>query len=122
MGSMMEEGNGFLERRAYARFPINIPLTYSEFGTQQKSHACTRDISAQGLCILVDAGEILTLGADIEICLEMEDNAELIYLKGKVVWSGMVVCDKQRVGIQLEGQKLKVLSLVLRVLKSKRRL
>jgi len=119
---MMEEGNGFLERRAYARFPINIPLTYSEFGTQQKSHACTRDISAQGLCILVDAGEILTLGADIEICLEMEDNAELIYLKGKVVWSGMVVCDKQRVGIQLEGQKLKVLSLVLRVLKSKRRL
>ena len=122
MGYMMEEGNIFLEKRVYARFPINIPLTYSEFGTQQKSHACTRDISAQGLCIIVDADEILTPGANIEICLEMEDNAELIYLRGKVAWSGMVVCDKQRVGIQLEGQKLKVLSLVLRVLKSKRRL
>ena len=118
----MEEGGGFFEKRAYARLPVNIPLTYSEFGSLQKKRACTRDISAQGLGMLIDANTILTRGASIDICLEMEDNAELIYLRGKVIWSGMVVCDKQRVGIQLEGQKLKVFSLVLRVLKSQKRI
>ncbi|MFH0826495.1 MAG: PilZ domain-containing protein [Candidatus Omnitrophota bacterium] len=119
---MMEESNGFREKRAFTRFPVNIPLTYSRFGAQQKSQACTRDISAQGLCMLVDPREVLTPGASIEVCLEMEDNEELIYLKGRVVWSGMLVCDKQRVGIQLDGPKLKAISMVLRVLKSKERL
>lgn len=118
---MMEEGSAFLEKRADTRFPVNIPLTYTDFNNHRKAQACTRDISAQGMCMLVKANENLTPGIGIEICLEMADNAELIYLKGKVVWSGLVVCDKQRVGIQLEGTKLKVISLVLRTLRSQRR-
>ncbi len=120
MGFTMGEGSDFFEKRADRRFPVNIPLTYTDLNNHRKAEACTRDISAQGLCMLVEADEDFNPGVELEICLQMTDNAELIYLKGRVVWSGLVVCDKQRVGILLEGQKLKVISLVLRILKSQK--
>ncbi|MFH1458291.1 MAG: PilZ domain-containing protein [Candidatus Omnitrophota bacterium] len=119
-GSTME-GSPFIEKRTFTRFPINIPLTHSQVNSQQTACALTRDISAQGLCIIVDTKEKLTPGENIDICLQMVDNAEMINLKGRVAWSGLFVCDKQRVGIQLIGTQLKPISIVLRVLKSQRK-
>ncbi len=106
----------FSEKRNFPRFPIRINLSHAEVSSPKTSQTKTYNISANGVCIETD--EKLRPGACIDICLQMADDGEQIYRRGKVVWSTTLVSDKHKAGILLEEPRLKPISIVLRVIKS----
>jgi hypothetical protein len=110
----------FIEKRTYPRFPVTIPLEYNELDNQRSGTAPTRDISAIGVCIV--AQEELCQGQLVDVCLQMPDNSEQIYRRGKVAW--VIPSDRNtyRIGIQIEEPKLKPISIVLRVIKVQKKL
>jgi hypothetical protein len=111
----------FLERRTFPRFTIALPLTCSEFDFNKKIEAKTLNISAVGLCIITDieAGLAVIPGDYLDVYLQVTNNGEWIYRKGKVVWSEPVLYSKYKFGIQLEEPKIKPISIILKILKSK---
>jgi N-acetyl-anhydromuramyl-L-alanine amidase AmpD len=109
----------FLEKRTYPRFPVNVPLSYTDANSNNTRYAQTHDISAQGLCIVTN--EELPVGGCLGICFQMMDNGEQIYRRGKVIWSGSADYNKYKIGVQLEQPNLKPISMVLRTIKSQRR-
>jgi N-acetyl-anhydromuramyl-L-alanine amidase AmpD len=106
----------FREKRSFPRFTVSIPLCYTQSDSNRTIQAQTHDISALGLCIVTD--EKLPAGDCLGICFQMVDNAEQIYRKGRVVWSGPGDYNKFKIGVQLEEPKLKPISMVLRTIKS----
>jgi len=108
------ENPSFVEKRAFSRFNIAIPLVYSEANSAETILAQTYDIDTEGLSIITD--KQLPCGASLDICLRMVDNDEQIYRKGKVIWSDMLDSGKYRIGIKLEEPKLKPIPLVLRTI------
>ncbi len=108
----------FIEKRAYPRFPIGIPLSYPDTSLNDTIHTQTYDISTEGLSIIID--KELPVGSSLDICLHMPDTQEEIYRKGKVVWLKTVNPKKYRIGIKLEKPYLKPITLVLRIIQAKR--
>ena len=108
-----------MEKRAFPRFPVNIPLNYTENNSQKTGSAQTHDISALGLCIITR--EKLAAGQRLDICLWMTDNGEQINRRGKVIWSDSFDYYKYKSGVQLEEPKLKPIELVLRTIKTQRK-
>lgn len=106
----------FLEKRAFPRFSVNIPLHYSQINADDKIQAQTHDISAQGLGLVTE--QALPPGTQLEVWLQMRDNSEEIFRKGRVVWSSCISGNKYRAGIKLDQPDLKPISLVLRTIYS----
>ncbi|MDP2941518.1 MAG: PilZ domain-containing protein [Candidatus Omnitrophota bacterium] len=104
----------FSEKRAYPRFPVDIPLKYfmPERDAFYESH--THDIGARGLCLFSERE--LPEGASIELHLKMLDDGSKIYRKGKVVWAKPISDSKYRIGIKLEDPAINPIPLVLRTL------
>ena len=109
----------FSEKRAYSRFPVSIPLSYSDSNSSDTIHIQTHDISAEGLSTLID--KELPVGSYLDICLQMPDNQEKIYRKGKVIWLKAIDAKAYRIGVKLESPPLKTVILVLRVIKARRK-
>jgi hypothetical protein len=103
----------FIEKRSSPRFQINIPLICSEPDLRKEFHALTRDISAQGLCAVLDRDLLPDTFLDINI--QMLDNDEQIYRRGRVVWSKRINSN-YKIGIKLEEPKLNSTMLVLRTI------
>ena len=111
--------NGFFtERRQYPRFPTKIPLTYRESDSTQEIEAQSRDISAQGLCIVTE--EEVPVGETLDISLQMQDTGEGIMRKGRVVWLSAFNHLMYKLGIKLDEPPLKPIALVLRTIKKQR--
>jgi hypothetical protein len=108
------DNSEFIEKRAFSRFPVSIPLEYSASISEKTGQAYTHDISAQGLDIITN--EELPAGTALNICLRMADNGEEIRRRATVVWSDMIEPDKYRAGIKLEEPKIKPIPLVLRII------
>jgi hypothetical protein len=108
------ENLGFKERRVFARFPVKILLRYFNLNSLGEAHAQTQDISAKGICLVTR--EALAEDTPLDIWLQMPDNGEQIYIKGKVVWSNMIEPDKYRVGVNLENTELNPISLALKAI------
>lgn len=113
------DGSAFIEKRAFPRFLVNIPLCYSEANTDRISQAETHDISAEGVGII--ANEYLPVGTYLDIRLRMLDDGTEIERKGRIVWSNCLEANKYRVGVKLEGKSLKPIPIVLRTIKTQRR-
>ncbi len=105
---------GFKEKRAFARFPVKIFLRYFNLNLPGETHAQTKDISAKGLCLVIR--EALAVDTPLDIWLQMPDNGEQIYIKGKVIWSNMIEPDRYRVGISLENTELNPILLALKAI------
>jgi len=108
------ESLGFKEKRASARFPVKILLRYFNLNLPGEARAQTQDISARGLCLLTKGA--LATDTPLDIWLQMPDNGEQIYIKGKVVWSNMIEHDKYRVGVNLENTELNPILLALKAI------
>jgi len=108
----------FIEKRAFPRFAVAIPLSYTGANSNKPIQVQTHDISAQGLCIVTD--EFLPQGEYLDICLQMVDNGEQIYRRGKIIWLSATDTNKCKIGIKLEEPKIKSISIVLRTIKSQR--
>jgi hypothetical protein len=104
----------FLEKRLFPRFAVSIPLSYFNPSLDKTMRTQTRDISAEGLCILTD--RVLAPATSLDIFLQMIDDGKKIYRKGKVVWVNVSDSDKYRIGIKLEPPKLDSIALVLRTI------
>jgi hypothetical protein len=104
----------FKEKRLHPRFAVSIPVQYTDPSLNASFQTQTHDISEEGLGLITDKA----LNADtlLEICLRMTDNGQEIPAKGRVVWSKKLASDKYRIGLKLEGTKLKPIPLVLRIL------
>jgi len=111
--------SSYIEKRAFPRFPVSIPLRYCEPHTNDTAYAQTRDISARGLCMITE--EALPPDTSLDIYLKMIDDGGEVYRKGKVVWSNMLTSNKYRVGIELEEPNLKPIPLILRTIKAQRK-
>jgi len=104
-------------------------LRYSNLNSLGEAHAQTQDISAKGLCLVTE--EALAADTPLDIWLQMPNNGEQIYIKGKVVWSNMIEPDKPvrqwfgfpysqshkyRVGVNLENTELNPILLALKAI------
>jgi len=108
------QNKAFQERRAYARFCIDIPLNYCSCNSGVPTKAWTYDISIGGVCIVSD--KLFPEGAVLNICLKMSDNNEKIFIKGKVIWLRDNGYNHYLMGIRLEDMSLKPIPLVLRTI------
>jgi Tfp pilus assembly protein PilZ len=102
------------EKRVELRFPVVLPLSYLELGSEETVNGQTHDISQGGLCLATDRE--IPIGAQIEVILKMIDSDEMIQKKGIVVWSARYGDDTRRIGIKLQESKLKPVPLVLRTI------
>jgi hypothetical protein len=112
------QSTSFNEKRTHPRYPITIPLNYFEPTQEKNDHAATHDISQEGMCLVIDKN--LFPGASLDIFIQMLDNGEKIYRKGRVVWSQIMQTGKYHGGIKLEEQELKPVPLILRTIMAQR--
>jgi hypothetical protein len=108
---------GFLEKRKSIRFLISIPLKYAKMGIQQFANAVTKDISAEGLGLVVT--EDVPVKTFLNLSLTIPDNGEVIPLTAEVLWSNGTEPGKYRLGLKLKNTCLKPIPLVLRTLSSR---
>ncbi len=108
------ENLGFKERRAFTRFSVKILLRYLNLNLTGAAHAQTQNVSAKGICLVTN--EDLAAETPLDIWLQMPDNGEQMYVKGKVVWSNMVEPNKYRVGVNLENTELNPILLALKAI------
>ncbi|MFA5356945.1 MAG: PilZ domain-containing protein [Candidatus Omnitrophota bacterium] len=103
------------ERRSFTRFPVKIFLKYlnidlpGDINLQE-----TKDISAQGICLTTN--EELPVDAPLDIWLQMPDNGEQLYMKGRVIWSNMITPNKYKIGVNLEDSELNPIMLALKAI------
>ncbi len=108
---------GFKERRLCARFSVKLLLRYFNLDLPGEAVAQTHDVSAKGICLLTK--EALPADAPLDIWLQMPDNGEQIYVKGKVVWSNLIAPNKYRVGVNLENTELNPILLALKAIQDR---
>jgi PilZ domain len=104
---------GIKERRKFSRFPLKVLLRYFNFDLlREEARAQSYDVSAKGICLITR--DVLPVNTLLDIWLEMPDNGDKKYVKGKVIWYAMIEHDKYRIGIDLEDAELNPISLVLK--------
>ncbi len=108
------ENLGFKERRAFPRFSVKVLLKFLDLNLNNHAESQTNNVSAKGLCLVTD--EDLDAETPLDIWLEMPDNGEQIYVKGRVVWSSMIEPNKYRIGVNLENTELNPILLALKAI------
>jgi hypothetical protein len=108
------ESAGFKERRSFARFPVKVILKYLNLNLPQEAHTQTLNISAEGICLV--AKEVIEAETPLDIWLQMPDNGEQIYVKGKVAWASLVDHDRYNIGVNLDDAELNPILLALKTI------
>ena len=114
----MMNDHSFTEKRCAPRFPIAIPITYYNPDCAGQYSCETHDVSSKGIGMVTRQG--FSVGQSLDFYLHMADNAEEIHRRGRVVWASQVSQDKYRIGIELEGENLKPVEIILRTISSLR--
>ena len=113
-------GDDFREKRTYTRFEVNIPVNYFIHDQSEPVYfGKTRDISPTGLGLLCEQDAGVRQGISLDICIRVPDS-QYLKLKGRVVWTSATVDGKYRIGIELEGEKLKPIPILLQVIRSQK--
>jgi len=113
-------GDDFREKRAYTRFEVNIPVNYFIHDhSEPVYYGKTNNISPTGLGLLCEQDAGVGQGIILDICLRVPDS-QYLKLKGRVVWTSATVDGKYRIGIELEGEKLKPIPILLQVIRSQK--
>ncbi|MDD5281530.1 MAG: PilZ domain-containing protein [Candidatus Omnitrophica bacterium] len=105
-------GDNMNDHRIFERFPVNISARYLNPDTGEEGLAKIQDVSAKGLGL--SASEELRLPAALEIWLEMKNQGESLYTRGKVVWEKSEGVNNYKLGVELEKADLMGISRVLR--------
>ncbi|MFC1804786.1 PilZ domain-containing protein [Candidatus Omnitrophota bacterium] len=111
-GEIMENGTGTQDRRVFERIPASFPVKIFDLNSNQEGVAVTQDISAKGLGLLANLA--LQPNSKLELWLQIPDQGDPLYTRGKVAWSQPQGEAEYRVGIELESADLMGLSRVLR--------
>jgi hypothetical protein len=114
----MVDNSNFAEKRAFLRYPINIPVGYLEPYSRTETFGLTRDISEEGLCIISDRP--MLQDSSVDVYLRLKDDSRRIHRRGRVAWSKMIEQGKYYNGIRLDDEHLNSIDLVLRTIKSQR--
>ena len=100
------------DRRVFARIDTRLPVRFLDPSSGREGKAETVDISANGLALV--SKEMLPVQTPFEMWLDIPDQHEPLYTRGKVVWSETFVeKDQQRAGVRLEKAELMGLARVL---------
>lgn len=103
----------FDDRRLFYRFPVCLPLQYTNLAINKTSQAITRNISANGIGIVT--GEALHPSTPLDIHLSVPDNGQPLHTKGNVVWMKEISPNKYMIGISLCRVELMAVSRILSV-------
>lgn len=114
----MVDDASYSEKRAFLRYPLNIPVGYMEPYSRTESAALTHDISEEGVCIVSDRP--LLQGSSVDIYLRVKDDERKMHRQGRVAWSRIIEPGKYYNGIHIEDAPLDSIDLVLRTIKSQR--
>lgn len=109
------KGGGIMDdRRIFERIPAQLPLRVLDLKESKEYAACTKDISAKGMGLVVKSPVVIH--TPVEIWLDIPDKGEPLYTRGEVVWSRRQGDDDCRLGVNLEKADLMGVSRVLRAL------
>lgn len=100
------------DRRVFERFPVSFSARFLEVGSDVQVEARTFDISAKGVGLV--ARQELLRDTDLELWLDIPDQAGPLYARGKVAWSKEFEANEYRAGINLEKADLMGVSRALR--------
>lgn len=106
------ESSELKERREFMRFPVNLRLKFKDPNTNKEKEVQAHDISAKGIAILTD--NALANNTVLEMWIEIPNEGQVRYNRGRVVWSKEVEPHNYRIGISLEKVDLIGVSLILR--------
>lgn len=114
-GRLKQEKGGepMQDKRIFERFQVRFPLRYLDLKENRESEAEVFDISAKGVGMLTR--QQLQPNSTLEMWLQIPDNREPLYTRGRVVWSRPQGGNEYRTGINLERADMMGLSRVLRV-------
>jgi hypothetical protein len=101
---VMQQAGNFVDKRIFARFPIELPLRFLEADANREGQAKTMDISSKGLGIVSE--EKLLPNTPLEMWLKVPDKVEPFYTRGQVVWSQEIGASGFRYGVNLERADL----------------
>ncbi len=103
------------EKRAHARFNIEIPLTSAlSPSCAAMAHARTHDISSRGLGVILHYA--LPLGQPAELCMVLPENGQRLSVRGTPVWCQPIGDDCYRLGISLDAQYFNPITTALKVI------
>ena len=103
----------FVEKRAYLRFPVAMPVSFRETNSNKISETKTYNICSIGLCI--QTNQEIPVGASVDVCINVKDNSGDIYRRGTVIWVQNLNHNHYRIGIRFEPN-LNPIPLVLRTI------
>lgn len=98
------------DNRVFARINARFPLKFLDPVSGREGSADTVDISANGVGFITN--EYLDIRTALEMWLQIPDQHEPLYLRGRVVWSGNQA-EAGRVGVRLDRAELMGLARVL---------
>jgi c-di-GMP-binding flagellar brake protein YcgR len=108
-----EKGESEMEdRRIFARFPVKVPVKFLKQQEAEEGQAQAYDFSARGIGLVTEQ-QLLPKTA-LELWVELQDQAQPLYLRGEVVWSVPAGENAYRAGVNLEKAELMSLSRILR--------
>ena len=96
----------FVDRRVFARLPVKLPLRFLEIGRNKESKAQTLNICANGVGFI--SKKRLSPDTPLEMWLEMSDQNEPLYIRGRVIWAKKLGGKTQewRIGVVFERVNL----------------
>lgn len=94
------------ERRVFERLPLKLSVQYTKEAGGRNYLACTRNISAQGVGLVI--ARKLRLHTVLEIWMQLLDKERPLYVKGEVLWQHKIRQREYIVGIGLQKAGLMV--------------
>jgi len=111
-GGVDMEGTFVEDRRVFERFAVKLPVRFVKSGSEVQEEALTYNISAKGVGMTVK--EEISQDSDLEIWLDIPDQAGPLYARGKVAWVKEDEANEYKAGINFEKADLMGVSRALR--------
>jgi len=101
------------DQRLFERIQVQFPVKYTDLYSHISGEAISSDISVYGLGMI--SGIELQSSADLEIWVNVPDQGQPLYARGRVVWCRPEGVKSYRMGIRLENAELMRFSRVMRL-------
>lgn len=88
------------DRRVFARFHVEFPVKILEPGGSREGSGWAVDVGARGIGFLTN--QSLALKQPVDMWLEIPDDHDPLYARGKVAWSEPLGGAEYRVGVNFD--------------------
>ncbi len=99
------------DQRVFERITARFPMRFLDPSNGKEGQAETIDVSANGLGFITR--DRVPVATPLEMWLEIPDQRDPLYVRGKVAWSAADSSTRQHVGVSLENARLMSLARVL---------